>query len=317
MKSINCYKLLKIAFAALLIFSLPAAGNAEINQADGKDVDAGTEGARPRSAASEDMKEVDKELRLVPLNTVDFKDVQDFVGPMISPSGAFLFIASRNAVLIYDSPRVIQHVEEVVAMLDKPPVNIRIAVSFDDNFEKSESGIGLANGSVVITRERGGRIEVPGDVTIIGSAGTRSGSSETTQFLLTREDHPAKIWAGESVARPVWTFEYGIRRGWWRREIEYRDIGASLWIHPRVIGDNQISVEVYPRITVEGRNPLSINARELATRVVVADGGTVQIGGLDEEQREVYRRLFGIGQVFNGRRLTISLNAEIVHPGNR
>ncbi len=318
MKNSNGYNLLKTAIGTLIIFSLISAGNAEICQAEGKGGgDDGQGAAEQQSVSVENVEESQKELRLIPLKTVDFRDVQEFADHVISPSGVILFIDSRNSVLVYDRPGVIRHVEKVVEKLHQPPVNIRITVAFDETFDKSESDIGLANRGIVITRERGGKIEVPGDVSIIGSAGTRSGRSETTQFLMTREDHPAEIWAGESVARPVWTFDYGVRRGWWRREIEYQDIGASLWIHPRVVGDNQIMVEVYPRITVEGRNPLSVSARELSTRVVVADGGTVQIGGLDEEQREVYRQLFGIGRVFNGRRLAVSLSAEIVHPHNR
>ncbi len=287
-----------------------------------KDLDQSGEGAssQPWLVVAGPVNEVteenehDRQMRLIPLRTIDFEVIREIVEPAISPAGQIHFIAARNAVLVQGSPAIIRYVEEVLEKLDQPAVNIRVAISFDEASTEDAAGIGLSHGGLVITRERGGRIEVEGGGSITGTAGTRHRSSATTQFLVTGNNHPARIWVGESVARPVWTFEYGIRRGWWQRELVYQHLGASLWIHPRLIGDRQISIEVYPMITVRGETPLSVKARELSTQVIVTDGQTIQLGGLDEEKREAYRGLFGIGRVFNGQRLAISLKAEIMHP---
>ncbi len=256
--------------------------------------------------------ESEKVLRSFFLQTVAFAEIEDMLEAVRSPSGHLHFIESRNMVLIYDNPAVVRHMELLLQRIDRAPVNIRISVAFDESFEAGESGIGLTQGGVVVTRERGGGTRVEGTGTLAATDRTRRGRSETTQFLMVRDDRPARIWAGKTVAQPVWTFEYGLRRGWWQQETVYQNIGASLWIHPRRIGEDRIRVEVYPVLTLEGRTPRTIEARELSTEIVVADGGTIELGGLDEEKREAYRQLFGVGQVFDGRRLTIRLQAEIV-----
>ncbi len=250
--------------------------------------------------------------RLLPLRTLEYSEVEEILKPLLSPDGHLIRIASRNAALIYDQPEVIRKAENIIEEIDQTSVNIRITVAFDDTTESREAAAGITDGGIIITRERGGRVETFGDISI--TAGSRRSESLSTQFILTRDNRPASIWVGETVARPQWTFEYGIRRGWWRREVVYQDIGASLWVHPRVTADNQIMVEVYPKITLRGETPFSVQARELATQAVVADGGTIRLGGLDEEKRRAYQYLFGIGRVFDGRRLTISLSADIVEP---
>ncbi len=261
--------------------------------------------------AAVEAEESAKVLRTFFLQTVAFAEIEDLLRAVRSPSGHLHFIESRNMVLVYDKPAVARHMQMLLQQIDRAPVNIRISVVFDESFEGGESGIGLTQGGLVVTRERGGGTRVEGTGTLAATDRTRRGRSETTQFLLVRDDRPARIWVGKTVAQPVWTFAYGLRRGWWRQETDYQNIGASLWIHPRRIGDGRIRVEVYPVLTLEGRDARTIEARELSTEVVVADGGTIELGGLDEEKREVYRQLFGVGQVFDGRRLTIRLQAEI------
>ena len=253
-----------------------------------------------------------KVLRTFLLQTVAFAEIEDMIRAVCSPAGRLHFIESRNMVVVYDKPGAVRQVELLLRELDRAPVNIRISVSFDESFEAGESGIGLTQGGLVVTRERGGGTRVEGGGTVAATDRQSRGRSGTTQFLMVRENRPARIWVGKTVAQPVWTFEYGWRRGWWRQETDYRNIGASLWMHPRRVGDNKIRVEVYPVLTMEGPAPRTVEARELSTEVIVADGGTIKLGGLDEEKQEVYRQLFGVGQVFDGKRLTIRLQAEIV-----
>jgi hypothetical protein len=51
---------------------------------------------------------------------------------------------------------------------------------------------------------------------------------------------------------------------------------------------------------------------ELSTRVVTADGQAIALGGLNSEKRDVYRRLFGVGKVFDGRQFGITLRATVM-----
>ncbi len=251
----------------------------------------------------------EKTVELIPLQSVKFEEIKPVLEPLLSESGELRFISSRHALMIYDTPDHVKEIEARLNKIDAPAVNIRIAVSFDDTRRKSGANVEADTGHLVI---KDGEAEISGNVGIRGRAGQRRTESQSRQFVMTRNNRPARIWVGKSVPRQQWVYNYGVHHGWWEQNIVYQDIGASLWIHPRMVGENMVQVYVYPKLTLEGDQELSVEAKELATQVVVRDGGTVRVGGLDQEKREVYKRLFGIGKVFNGRSLGITLHAETV-----
>ncbi|MOA20642.1 Type II secretion system protein D precursor [compost metagenome] len=69
--------------------------------------------------------------------------------------------------------------------------------------------------------------------------------------------------------------------------VQFRDIGETLTIRPRIDNNGFVTMEIEPVISVRGkdvivnRNPVpEINERTLKTKMRVADGETVVIGGL-------------------------------------
>jgi general secretion pathway protein D len=69
--------------------------------------------------------------------------------------------------------------------------------------------------------------------------------------------------------------------------VEFKDIGETLRIKPRIDYNGFVTMEIEPTISVRGkdvivnRNPVpEINERTLKTKMRVADGETVVIGGL-------------------------------------
>jgi phage gp46-like protein len=188
-------------------------------------------------------------------------------------------------------------------------------VTFDSQARQRDIGGGVDVGDIVIRRE-GGRTTTSGELVIGMGALSSDQSGSTTQFIMTQSNRPARIWVGKTVYDRLRVVEYCRRRGWWREELIERDLGASLWVLPRVGADSTIELEVFPRLTARGTTPLSVDVKELSTRVTVQAGQTVHIGGLSDEQRQVYRYLFGLGTVFNGQSLAISLRAEVVEPSH-
>ncbi|MFW6152681.1 MAG: secretin N-terminal domain-containing protein [Verrucomicrobiota bacterium] len=259
---------------------------------------------------------VERKIEVLALKSLAFKEAEKALEPLLSENGLLVPLETDNAVMVYDIPARIKLIKQLLNEIDRDPVNIRITVSFDATGTKERSGLGLEKGETDVRISPRGT-DLRGKFSLRAEKSAASGTSRSSQFILTRNNNPARIWVGKQVAHQVWTYKYGIRHGWWSSDIVYRDIGASLWALPRMVGDGKIVVQVYPRLTLEGPKALTVEAKELATEVVVADGGTARIGGLDKETRNAYRYLFGVGRVFNGSTLSITLGADIMRPGKK
>ena len=238
------------------------------------------------------------------LQGLTFEEAKEVVQPLLSPDGKLGYVASRGLLIIYDYPERIQAVKEALKGIDRAAVNIRVDVTFDERgVDVDVRGVGVRTGD--------GHTRVGGNVGVTAVDTRRDAVAVTTQFVVTREGRPAQIWVGETVADPVWVFRYGARHGWWHQEVVWQQLGASLWVLPRLMGDGNVEVSVYPRVTMRGAESNSVVVRELTTTVVAADGEPVSLGGLDKERQEVYRYLLGIGKLFDGNRLAITLTSRV------
>ena len=248
------------------------------------------------------------------LQSLSYDEARAIAAPFLSKEGRLGYLPSKKLLIIHDFGENIDAVRGVLKKIDTAPVNVRIDVVFDQAGEHSGASVGL-NVNKVTVRRSGGRTRVKGVGNFSIGAGQRRTREVTHQFILTISGHAASLWVGREVADLVWIREYGTRHGWWREELQLvnRRLGASLEVRPRVLPDGRIEVSVYPRLTSRGRDPLSIDIKEAASRVIVNDGQTVRLGGLDRHKRETYKRLFGIGRVFDGTRLTVTLTPHILH----
>ncbi|NOY81812.1 MAG: hypothetical protein GXP31_12520 [Kiritimatiellaeota bacterium] len=247
----------------------------------------------------------------VTLRSLSYSEAREIVAPFLSEKGRLGFAQSRNLLIIHDYPENIEAVRRILKKVDTAPVNIRIDVAFDQSRRNSSADADVRIGGVTV-RRRGGRTRIGAAGVLSAGAEERRSRTLTRQFVLTLNGHAARIWVGKEVADPVWVREYGYRHGWWRQELAKRRLGASLEVRPRVLPDGNIEIQVYPRLSARGPEPLSVDVKELTTTVVVRDGQTVRLGGLDQRKRDVYTRLFGIGRVFDGNRLTITLTPHLV-----
>lgn len=245
------------------------------------------------------------------LRSLTFEEAKEAAQPFLSPDGKLGYASSRNVLIIHDRPGQIETVKQILQELDTAPANIRVEVTFDASSTGEATSVGVERVGVQAVR-RDGRTAVDGDFVLGVGAGSTNSSEFTSQFVLAGNNRPAQIWVGRSVADPVWVFEYGAAHGWWRRDWVWRDFGVSLWALPHILPDGQIEIEVFPRISARGDSATVVTVKELSTRVVVASGEPVALGGLDQERRTVYRRLLGIANVFDGSRLAITLRATII-----
>lgn len=245
------------------------------------------------------------------LRSLSFEEAREIAEPFLSPEGKLGYASSRGLLIIHDHPANIATVRKLLQEVDTAPVNIRVEVSFAESGEARTGAVGIDTGGVVVVHDGDGTHVQGSAVGVVRQTHVR-GQESSSQFVLAGNNRPARIWVGSEVADPVWVFEYGCRRGWWRQDYVWRELGASLWVQPRLLPDGNIELEVYPKVTARGAEPLAVDVKELATRVVVAEGQAVSLGGLDEAKSAVYRKLLGVGKVFSGRNLAVTLRASVM-----
>lgn len=73
------------------------------------------------------------------------------------------------------------------------------------------------------------------------------------------------------------------------------NVGVSLYVLPRYLGNNLIEVEVYPEITqlVGKGKRKNLKVTSLSSKIIVKNGARVYIGGVVSQKRQAYRNLFG------------------------
>ena len=247
------------------------------------------------------------------LKSLSFEEARAAAQPFLSPDGKLGYAAARNVLIIADHQKNIDRIKTVLKESDGTPANIRVEITFDNESGQGRLQAGVESGEVRVTRDPANRARiVNGRIAAGATAGTSREAGLTRQFVLAGNNRPARIWVGETTADPAWVSDYGVAHGWWRQELAWKDLGASLWVRPRVLSNGLIELEVYPRLTAPGHEDQSVDIRELSAKVIVGEGRQVPLGGLGEEQCQFYRQLFGPGRIFTGNRLAITLSASIM-----
>jgi type II secretory pathway component GspD/PulD (secretin) len=256
------------------------------------------------------------DMGFVPLRAMSYDEAVEICAPLLSKDGKFTYARVKNLLVIHDYLENIEAIRKLVAEVDEDPVNIRVDIFMDETAQAQASNLDVHLRNVQIQR-RNGHTRVGGTVGVNVGAGSRDTSSTTNPFVMAGNGRPARIWVGETVADPVWVYDYGRGHGWWKQELVDRDLGVSLWVLPRLLPNDCVEIEVYPRITARGATPFSVNVKELGTKVVVRNGAIMPLGGLDSGHRDAYRRILGIGSVFNGSNLAISVRPTIMRMPER
>ena len=297
--------------------------------------------------------------KLVALETVSFKTVKRICEPLLSKKGTIAFLADRNTVIVFDKQSVVDKVCKLIKKIDMPAVNIRVDVDFLESGKSREDHLNvrfgnrrnpLVNNQIRIVN---GKMVPINRIAI--SAGKRSGttSRNTSQFIMTKSGHAASIWAGRRIADPSWLRNHRLRSTiivpiggggaivipGSDNDIVWADIGASLYVLPRALGNDMIEVEVYPVVSYlvdeprgnrgrRGRNRpnrrnrrkrQSVRVEDVSTKVTVKSGQRVSIGGVISSNKNFYTNLFGpdfLSRDENNSILDMYLTATIVKPGS-
>lgn len=251
--------------------------------------------------------------RLLSLGDADPEEVREALGAVLTSRGRLVLLSGSRKVLLVDEPGAVDAAEALLRELGRPRPNVRVEVRMNTVGGQSDAGVDVryrvGGRDVQVGNALGTRNRL--DIDVRDQRTTRT--QNNTQFLVTRSGHAASIRVVRKVPVPEVLIGWLLDRGYVQMGVRYEDVGSQMAIRPIVRG-NSIEVEVVPQVTalVEGR-PLTIEVKELITRVTVANGGELQIGGFQGADETFNRSFFGGGGRSRASEVTsIHLRASVV-----
>ncbi len=240
--------------------------------------------------------EIDTELltRTFKIDNAIYKDEIEAIKNMLSiviPEEGRINIDSRQSeIIVKGTKEELDNVETMIAGLDKRAPQIMIEAKVIEITIDGEKDLGIRWSSGTGDPKIEGQITI-GELTLGGSF-ERSGLIEATlkalqtegktnilsnPKVLTLDGKEAKILSGSKIPIRIITPE-GLET------VEYRDVGLSMTITPRLSSDGLITMDVNPKIESLGEELIQgypvINSREEKVIIRANLDDTVVIGGL-------------------------------------
>lgn len=257
-----------------------------------------------------------KVYKLISLKNVDYTIVDRICRPWLGKDAVLIHEKKRNSILVYAEPEVIVKIRKFLDQTATPEVNIRIDIK-KQGLESSNSGgisyrykrpiptVTYKNGKKIVTYSKYKRKSKP---RLIIRSRSKTTSLNSLQFIITKSGSPASLWVGKTVVDPSWlrkvrpkkkliigSNSYAIITDPPELGTKMIDVGLSLQVLPRYLGNDLIEVEVYPEITrIVGKGKRkNLKVTSLATKIIVKNGARVYIGGIVSQKKQAYRNLFG------------------------
>jgi type II secretory pathway component GspD/PulD (secretin) len=246
--------------------------------------------------------------KLIPLQSLEFSTVEKVCRPWLSKEGLLIYEKRRSSILVYDQPAVIARIRKFISSTDSPVANIKIELDKVGAGQKSSDKLSYYyKDRPKISYGKHGKVTVKYPKNRLDVHSRRNSStSNTSSFIVTQSGSPAQLWVGKSVVDPSWRrFQrpnktiivnpHSTTVVVMPQEPVMTDVGVSLQVVPRDLGNGLIEVEVYPEISeITGkRRNKAVKVTSLSSKVVVRSGSRVSIGGVINKNRERYVSLFG------------------------
>ena len=239
---------------------------------------------------------IDEELltRTFKIDNAIFEDEIEAIRNMLSiiiPEGERINVDSRQSeIIVKGTKEELDNIETIIVGLDKRAPQIMIEAKVIEITIDGEKDLGIRWSSGTGDTKVEGQITI-GELTLGGSL-ERSGLIEATlkalqiegksnilsnPKVLTLDGKEAKILSGSKIPIRIITPD-GLET------VEYRDVGLSMTITPRLSSDGLITMDVNPKIESLGEELIQgypvINSREEKVIIRANLGETVVIGGL-------------------------------------
>jgi type II secretory pathway component GspD/PulD (secretin) len=264
--------------------------------------------------------------------------LQSMLRPYLSEYGELTILAESRILMVEDTPEFIERIAALIKSVDRQPMQILIEARILEVTLNSEDSYGIdwaeffdtGDGTGVIgtkglqgagsSRSKGLFFEIArSDVTVKLSALEQDGRIRTLSSpkLLALENEEASVIVGDRRGYSVTTTINQVTT----ESIEFLESGVILRVTPHVDADGLIMMDIHPEVStgvVDASGIPSQATTEVTTRLLVASGQTIFVGGLIKQTMTENRngvpflgRIPGLGLLFSSREVT-SLNTETI-----
>lgn len=255
-----------------------------------------------------------RRMEVYPLGFCDPGTAAEAARAIVGEGGTVVADDKQLRLLVVASDDEHRQLAQILQKLNVPPKNIRIEVRFQGQGVRRDTGAGLEGQGQVIVRDGNASTRIR--VTPHVQHQVTETSSDVTEMLLVASGREGRLHVGEEIPYLEWFVDYGIRCGVLAERIHWQKVGAYLLVEPTVIGEGpMIRVRLTPELsgTVEG-NPQHVRFARAATEVVVRDGETFRLGGLNKDEEFYSHFLVGFGRSADQQSLDILLTPRIAGP---
>ncbi len=247
----------------------------------------------------------------------DFRAMEETVRFLAGPEASVVVDPPNSRLLVVTTDENHARIAQAMRVMDVPPVNVRINVRFAGRAVSRDTGASLGFGGEIVRKEGLAHTTIHVQPQLRDTS--MQASRDVTQTLMVGSGREGVLRVGEDVPYLEWLMDYGLRWGYVQQRVNWQRVGSFLIVEPVVVGNGpMIRVRLTPELRgiVDG-NPLHTRFAGVGTEVVVQDGQTFQIGGLDQDSDFYTRFLVGFGRGGAQESLQIFLTPEIVRPGGR
>jgi type II secretory pathway component GspD/PulD (secretin) len=239
------------------------------------------------------------EVRVIEIQYGNARSLQDIVEHLKGPKGKLSVDSRTNSLVVVDSPKNIERIAEVIEKLDIRQKQVEIKVVIADVTDDFLKASGIVASKVIIPENN--------FIAVFGLLSSDQGTSVRSQMSVrTLNNKPARIQvtADEILGHVIY---------WYGDDKEIvapiaLKTGDVLEVLPRVNDDGTILVELSPSqsaLTDDG----DFYEKSMTTQVLINDGDTIALGGLDAGRRETGRRPFFTGRARKKQRVMMFLTA--------
>lgn len=284
-------------------------------------------------------------LRVFPLNYVAASDVQSVAAGLLSPIGQVFVTSSdsadktktRELLVVEDIPEAVGRVEQYVLQVDLPPRQVLIEVHVLQVVlnDVLRHGVNLApmtrlgNGSVTFRSLGFANEDATMGMKMTIDGGDISGLVELIQTqantrtlaspkLLVANRQQSNIQIGKRLSYLTTTTTQTAAV----QSVQFLDTGVVLVVTPQISADDQVLLQISPKVSGGQLNPETNlpeeESTELSTTVLLPDGGGVIMGGLikDDDLENIAEipglcRIPYLGHLFRRKEIT-HIRTEII-----
>lgn len=218
----------------------------------------------------------DTELKIFTIKHGSAEHLYAVVEHLKSEEGKMSVDTNTNSLIVIDRPENLNNIAKVIEQLDVLGKEVEIKVLVLDATETFLNDIGLSHSDIVLPRGNFSAI-----LNLIENSNSANVRSEMT--VKTLSNQPAII---QATVEEV--FGYAVTRhgtDWTTLSPLTREAGDVLEVTPRVNNDGTIMVTLRPSVSVF-EDDTTISEKTILTQVVINNGETVSIGGVDTVKEE-------------------------------